>query len=79
MSNILNKFKKKKEENKVLTNEELENYKKILYKLKDLTINAMNRNDYSSIKKYGKEIKDIKKILVNANKVAKNNGKWVLC
>jgi len=79
MSNILNKFKKKKEENKVLTNEELENYKNRLYELKDLTINAMNRNDYSSIKKYGKEIKDIKKILVNANKVAKNNGKWVLC
>lgn len=75
MSNFLKKIKKNKEENKILTNEELEIYKNRIYELKDLTINAISNNDYSAIKKYGNEMKDIKRILKNANKVAKNNGK----
>lgn len=75
MSNILNKFKKKKEENKILTNEELEHYKKRLYELKDLMINALNKKDYNGLEKYANEIKTIKKILKNAEKVAKKNGK----
>lgn len=75
MSNILNKFKKKKEENKILTNEELEHYKKRLYELKDLMINALNKKYYNGLEKYANEIKTIKKILKNAEKVAKKNGK----
>lgn len=82
MSNILNKLKKKKEENKILTSEELNNYEKRLYELKDLTIlslneikfNPKNKEAYERLNKYTDEIKRIKKILKNAQKVADKNG-----
>lgn len=69
--------------NVCLTSEELEYYKKRLFELKDLTINSLNdiklnpKNQlaYENLKRYGEEIKKIKKILKNANKVAKANGK----
>lgn len=72
-----------KRKNLVLTNEELEWYKNRIYELKDLTIsclndikiNPKNQKAYEDLKKYGNEIKKIKKILKNANKVAKENGK----
>lgn len=72
-------FKINNKENKLLTTEELEKYTNRLNEIKDLFIIAMNNKDYSSMQKYGKELKEIKKILVKANKVAKENVKWVLC
>jgi len=81
MSSILNKLKIKKEKNKILTNKDLENYKNRLYKLKDLTIsclndikiNPKNQKAYDDLNMYSKEIKQIKKILKCAKKVAKNS------
>lgn len=83
MSNILKKFKNKKEENVLLTNEDLEKYNKRIYELKDLVINCLNdikinpnnKIACENLIKYTNEIKSIKKILKNANKVAKKNGK----
>lgn len=68
-------FKINNKENKLLTTEELEKYTNRLNEIKDLFIIAMNNKDYSSMQKYGKELKEIKKILVKANKVAKENVK----
>lgn len=67
--------------NLILTNEELEFYKNRIIKLKDLTINCLNdikinpknQKAYDDLNLYSKEIKKIKKILKNANKVAKKN------
>ena len=83
MSSILKKIKNRKLKNIVLTNEELENYKNRLYELKDLTINCLNdikinpknQKAYDDLNMYSKEIKKIKKILKNAEKEAKKNGK----
>lgn len=56
-----------------MTQEQLNKYLSRLYELKDLSIIALNNKDYSSLKRYGNEMKQIKKILKKAEKEAKNN------
>lgn len=83
MSNILKKFKNNKYVNVLLTNEELYKYNNRIYELKDLVISCLNdirinpnnKIACENLNKYTNEIKSIKKILKNANKVAKKNGK----
>lgn len=60
---MLKKLKKNIEENKPLTQEELDNYNTRLIELKSLSTKAMEVKDYSKVLEYAKEIKKISKIL----------------
>lgn len=54
-----------------MTEEELKKYRNRLTEIKDLTIDAIQRKDYSTVRKYANEIKVIHRVLKKANKEAK--------
>lgn len=58
-----------------MTQEELKKYSDRMTEISQLTIDALHRKDYSTVRKYAKEIKDIKKILTKAHKEAKKKEK----
>lgn len=74
MSNFLKKFKKNVKENN-LTEEEVKEYEKRIYELKELSKITCEKKDFDLLLKYGRELKKIKKILIRANNKVINNEK----